>query len=86
MALIALAAYKIFPDPAIKDDAYKYYGVFLAISVALSLLYNMIAYRNVAALFRPIPVEAVRREAELGADEGVWTPEPVGGERRPETR
>ena len=64
MALLALAAYKVFPDPAIKDDAYQYYLYFLGAAVAFSLLYNLVAYRSFGALFRPTPVEEVRREAE----------------------
>ncbi|MDQ3889251.1 MAG: APC family permease [Actinomycetota bacterium] len=69
MGLLALAAYKIFPDPGIKEDAYRYYLIFLAVAVGLSLLYNLFAYRSLAALFRPVPVEEVRREAEeIGED------------------
>ncbi|MDQ3669527.1 MAG: APC family permease [Actinomycetota bacterium] len=67
MGLLALAAYKLFPVPEIKEDAYRYYLYFLATAVGASLLYNLIAYRSLAALFRPIPVEEVRREAELVA-------------------
>jgi amino acid transporter len=64
MALLALAAYKIFPVEEIRDGAYRYYLYFLAAAVAFSALYNLAAYRNVGALFRPTPVEEVRREAE----------------------
>ena len=64
LVLLALAAYKLFPDPAIKEDAYRYYLYFLAAAVVFSLLYNLVAYRSVGSLFRPTPVEEVRREAE----------------------
>ena len=79
MALLALAAFKIFPDPAIKEDAYKYYGIFLAVAIAISLLYNLFAYRSFGALFRPLPVEDVRREA-ASLDETA-APPPAAGER-----
>jgi amino acid transporter len=79
MALIALAAYKIFPDPAVKDDAYRYYLIFLAVAVALSLVYNLLVYRSLSALFRPVPVEEVRREAEVIAEAGE---EPVRHDTR----
>jgi amino acid transporter len=64
MALIALAAFKVFPVQEIRDGAYEYYLYFLAAAVAFSLLYNLVAYRNFGALFRRTPVEEVRRETE----------------------
>jgi amino acid transporter len=64
MALLALAAYKIFPVEEIREGAYRYYLYFLAAAVAFSALYNLAAYRSVGALFRPTPVEEVRRETE----------------------
>jgi amino acid transporter len=67
MGLLALAAYKLFPNPEVKEDAYRYYLYFLAAAVGASLLYNLVAYRSLGALFRPIPVEEVRREAEIVA-------------------
>jgi amino acid transporter len=77
MGLIALAAFKLFPDPHIKRDAYEYYLIFLAVAVGISLLYNLFAYRSLAALFRPLPVEAVRREAEIMAAETPSLPPPA---------
>ena len=64
MALLALAAFKVFPDPGVRDGAYEYYLYFLGAAVAFSLLYNLAAYRSFSALFRATPVEEVRREAE----------------------
>ncbi len=64
MALLALAAFKIFPVAEIRDGAYEYYLYFLGAAVAFSLLYNLVVYRSFGALFRPTPVEEVRREAE----------------------
>ena len=69
MGLLALAAFKVFPHPAVKEDAYRYYGIFLAVAVGFSLLYNLFAYRSVGALFRPVPTEEIRREAEVVTDE-----------------
>ena len=71
MGLLALAAYKLFPIPEVKDDAYRYYLIFLAVAVVLSLVYNLFAYRSLAALFRPVPVEEVRREAEAVAEDAT---------------
>jgi amino acid transporter len=69
MGLLSLAAFEIFPVPEIKEDAYRYYLVFLGVAVAFSLLYNLFAYRGFEKLFRPLPVEEVRREAEVVASE-----------------
>jgi amino acid transporter len=66
MGLLALAAFKLFPDPGVKKDAYEYYLYFLGASIAFSLLYNLFAYRSPGALLRPTPVEEIRR-----ADEAV---------------
>lgn len=76
LALLALAAFEIFPDPAIKDGAYRYYGLFLVVAVAFSLVYNLVVYRSVGALFRPIPPEEIRRETELIASELELAGEP----------
>ena len=78
LVLLALAAYKLFPVPEIKEDAYRYYGIFLAAAVAFSLLYNLVAYRNVAALFRPIAPEEIRRETEAIAADLPPAVEPGG--------
>jgi amino acid transporter len=64
MGLLALAAYKLFPVPEIKEDAYRYYIYFLLAAIVISLLYNLFAYRSLGALFRPVPVEEVRLETE----------------------
>ena len=63
--LLALAAFKIFPDPEIREDIYIYYGIFLAVAVALSFLLNAFAYRDVTTQFRPVPLGEVYRETEL---------------------
>ena len=39
-ALLALAAFKIFPVPDVRQDAYVYYGIFLAVAAVLSFLLN----------------------------------------------
>jgi amino acid transporter len=74
IGLLALAAYKVFPVPHVKEDAYEYYLIFLAVAVVFSLLYNLFAYRSLGALFRPVPVEEVRREAALVAEDAPAEP------------
>jgi amino acid transporter len=72
MGLLALAAFKVFPDPAIRDDAYRNYGIFLGCGVALSLAYNLYAFRSAATIFRPVPLAEVYRETEeISEDIGV---------------
>ncbi|HEX2112068.1 MAG TPA: APC family permease [Gaiellaceae bacterium] len=78
MGLLALAAFKLFPLADVKEDAYRYYLIFLAVAVAFSLLYNLLAYRSLGALFRPVAVEDVRREAEIVAADVPPAPEPGG--------
>jgi amino acid transporter len=63
--LLALAAFKIFPDPDVRHDIYVYYGIFLAIAVALSFVLNAAAYRSATTQFRPVPLRDVYRETEL---------------------
>jgi amino acid transporter len=71
LVLLALAAYKLFPVPDIKEDAYRYYLYFLAVAVVFSLAYNVVRYKSFGALFRPIPPEEIRRETEqISADLG----------------
>jgi amino acid transporter len=64
IALLAVAAWKIFPDPEIKENIYRDYGIFLAVAVVLAFVYNAISYRSATAQFRPVPLEEVYREAE----------------------
>jgi amino acid transporter len=64
--LLALAAFKIFPDPDIRGDIYRNYGIFLGASVVLSLVLNTVFSRgDIAAQFRPVPLAEVYRETEL---------------------
>jgi amino acid transporter len=63
--LLALAAFKIFPDPDVRHDIYVYYGIFLAVAVALSFVLNTAAYRNATTQFRPVPLGEVYRETEV---------------------
>jgi hypothetical protein len=62
--LLALAAFKIFPDPTARDHIYRNFGIFLAIAVGFSLLYNLYAYRSLRTIFRPVPLREVYRETE----------------------
>jgi amino acid transporter len=76
--LLALAAFKIFPDPGVRHDIYVYYGIFLAIAVALSFVLNTAAYRNVTTQFRPVPLGEVYRETEVIAADLPLPVEPGG--------
>jgi amino acid transporter len=68
--LLALAAFKIFPVPDIREGAYTYYGIFLAVSVGLSFLLNLAFSRgDVAVQFRPVSLSEVYRETELIEEE-----------------
>jgi amino acid transporter len=62
--LLIWAAVKIFPDPAIRDNIYRDYLIFLGVSAAAALLYNLFTMRSLAAQFRPIPLREVYAEVE----------------------
>ena len=62
--LLALAAFKIHPDPTFRDHIYRDFGIFLAIAVGFSLAYNLFAYKSLAAIFRPVPLGEVYKETE----------------------
>ncbi len=86
--LLALAAFKIFPDPEIREDIYRNYGIFLGVSIVLSFLVNLAFSRDVASQFRPVPLGGgVPRELECtethetGA--GSSTPQTHGREPGP---
>jgi amino acid transporter len=71
MGLLALAAFKIFPDPAIRDDAYRNFGIFMAVAVGFSLIYNLYAFRS-ATIFKPVPLGEVYSETDrISEDIGV---------------
>jgi amino acid transporter len=67
--LFALAAFKIFPDPTARDHIYRDFGIFLAIAVGFSLIYNLYAFRSLRAIFRPVPLAEVYRETEMIEEE-----------------
>jgi amino acid transporter len=67
--LLALAAFKIFPDPTARDHIYRDFGIFLAIAVVFSLVYNLFAFRSLGNIFRPVPLAEVHREAEFIEEE-----------------
>ena len=64
-----------------KEDAYKYYGIFLAISVVVSFILNAVfsSGRGVADQFRRVPFTDVRREAEAVTTD---VPPPADRDRR----
>jgi amino acid transporter len=76
-ALIALAAYKIFPVEEVRNDAYLYYGIFLAIAAVLSFLLNA-ARGEGTKQFRRVPLSEVYRETEL-IEEDLPLPVEPGG-------
>jgi amino acid transporter len=63
--LLALAAYKVFPDPTARRHIYRDYGIFLAIAVAFSLLYNLYAFRSLRTIFTRVPLSEVYRETDV---------------------
>jgi amino acid transporter len=67
--LIALAAYKIFPVPEVRHDAYVYYGIFLGVAAVLSFLINAAFMGSATAQFRRVPLSEVYRETELIEEE-----------------
>jgi hypothetical protein len=83
IGLLLWAAIKIFPDPAVRDNIYRDYLLFLAVSVVAAFLYNLYAMKSVSAQFRPVPLrevmagtETVREveRREFGADPGGGRP------------
>lgn len=64
MGLLIWAAVKIFPVPEIRDNIYRDYLIFLGVSAAAALLYNLSTMKSLAAQFRPIPLREVYAEVE----------------------
>jgi amino acid transporter len=65
IGLLVWAAVEIFPDPEVRDNIYRDYLIFLAVSVAVAFVYNLSTMRSVAAQFRPIPLREVYAEVEF---------------------
>jgi amino acid transporter len=76
--LIALAAYKIFPVPEVRHDAYVYYGIFLGVAAVLSFLINAAFMGSATAQFRRVPLAEVYRETEAIEEELPLPVEPGG--------
>jgi hypothetical protein len=55
----------VFPDPTARRHIYPDYGIFLAIAVAFSFLYNLYAFRSLKTLFTRVPLREVYREADV---------------------
>jgi amino acid transporter len=64
MGLLALAAFKIFPDPEVRENIYVSFGIFLGCAVAISLAYNLYVYRSLRTVFSPVPLREVYEETE----------------------
>jgi amino acid transporter len=63
--LLALAAYKIYPDPTVRSNIYRDYGIFIAVAIAFSFLYNAFAQRSATSQFRPVALQEVYRETAV---------------------
>ena len=75
--LIALAAFKIFPVEEVRNDAYLYYGIFLAVAAAASFLLNAMR-GELTSQFRRVPLAEVYRETDLIEEELPLPVEPGG--------
>jgi len=69
IGLLVWAAIKIFPDPAVRDNIYRDYLLFLVVSVVVAFVYNFFSMKGAGGQFRPIPLREVM--AEAGAIEAV---------------
>jgi amino acid transporter len=78
IALLVLAAIKVFPDPEVRDNIYRDYLIFLGVSVVLAFVYNAWSYRSATSQFRPLPLAEVYHEVDVIAEE---TPEPMASTR-----
>ena len=77
-ALIILAAWKIFPVEEVRNDAYKYYGVFLLIAIVLSLLLTSFGKGGPMAQFKRVPLAEVYSETAV-IEEKLPPPVEPGG-------
>jgi amino acid transporter len=75
--ILIWAAVKIFPDPEIRDNIYRDYLIFLGVSAAAALLYNLSTMKSLAAQFRPIPLREVYAEVEYMEEVERAIPEDV---------
>ncbi|HSL10863.1 MAG TPA: APC family permease [Actinomycetota bacterium] len=67
IVVLVIAAINVFPDPEIESDIYRNFGIFLAISIVFSLIYNAVTY-GVGTMFKPVPLGEVYRETERIAE------------------
>ena len=65
--ILVVAALNVFPDPTIESNIYRNFGIFLAISVVFSRVYNAVTY-GFGAMFRPVPLNEVYSETERIAE------------------
>jgi amino acid transporter len=72
ITLLVIAGLNIFPIPEIESAIYADFGIFLAISVVFSLVYNAVTY-GPSKMFRPVPIAEVYQETEYIAEH---VPEP----------
>jgi amino acid transporter len=63
IALLIVAMINVFPVPEIESNIYRNFGIFLAISVVFSLIYNAVTY-GFGKMFKPVPLAEVYAETE----------------------
>ncbi len=78
IGLLALAAYKIAPPGIDSSSIYYRYLIFLGVSAAFSLVYNLYAFGSLGAIFRPVPLAEVYAETEEISEEIGVEVEPGG--------
>ena len=63
IALLIVAMINVFPVPEIESNIYRNFGIFLAISIVFSLIYNAVTY-GFGKMFKPVPLAEVYAETE----------------------
>jgi hypothetical protein len=59
----------VFPDPTVRKHIYRDYGIFLAVAVVLSFVYNAWAFKKPFSQFKAVPLREVYEEADVIEEE-----------------
>jgi amino acid transporter len=78
MGLLGLAAYKIAPPGIESSSIYWRWFIFLLVAAAFSLVYNLFTHGSLYAIFKPVPLAEVQREAAFIEEELPLPVEPGG--------
>jgi amino acid transporter len=78
MGLLGLAAYKIAPPGIESSSIYWRWFIFLLVAAAFSLVYNLFTHGSLNAIFKPVPLAEVQREAAFIEEELPLPVEPGG--------